>query len=362
MPFAPAANPDLAGQFMAAGIAQAGEAMGKAAGSLMEGWAKKAKIKDTYTVQGEQLGFDKNYLKTLSADEVMGLVEGKKLKMTIDHMQSQINSEQSATDYRKFETQQGQNSQKGFNEALNRFAFTNTDASNSVMPEGMGRPVTTQDRIQNAMTAPGLDPHGASALAQMVHYYNTAGTGANGVVPQTMQVNDQTVVYNPKGGNFQFAPRSPNAGMDASPLYNSLTNEQIPGWYNFNGKPIQTPQAKPVDPMRAIHTQMQTMLNAETAAGNIDRGIAEWNAQDAESKRNKKMTPPDPEALKNLKERRGSVMELMRALKNQGGSEGAPAAKQQDKGGSLPAGIYMQDGRRIRVNADGSEEDLGPVR
>lgn len=69
---------------------------------MKERHKKDAQLKDSYSTIAEQLGFDKNYVKTLSLGETMGLVEGKKAQMQQRQVQLQEQQFMAAEEARTF--------------------------------------------------------------------------------------------------------------------------------------------------------------------------------------------------------------------------------------------------------------------
>jgi hypothetical protein len=106
MPFSPHANPDLAGQFMYAGISQAGSAIAEGAKGAIEGFQKKSKERKAYMGLGEAMvtaGEMKEEqweaLKNSDTDTLKGTLDGlkaagvlKQLKLQNQLSEQQINA------------------------------------------------------------------------------------------------------------------------------------------------------------------------------------------------------------------------------------------------------------------------------
>ena len=101
MPFEPKANPDLGPIMLAQGISRAGEGLARAGEQIGKQFAQQKRLRDSYRVQGELLGFDKNMLDTMSADELMGLVEGVKLKRAMEKLDLEAQGQRLEMDYRR---------------------------------------------------------------------------------------------------------------------------------------------------------------------------------------------------------------------------------------------------------------------
>src|ERR1043165_6957650 len=90
MPFAPAANPDLAGEFMSRGILTAGAALGGAAQAVTEGLLTKSKERKAYLgladamVKGGELSeTEAAALQNMDTDRLKGFIDGKKVALTL---------------------------------------------------------------------------------------------------------------------------------------------------------------------------------------------------------------------------------------------------------------------------------------
>ena len=90
MPFAPAANPDLAGQYLYQGITQAGQTIAAGLGDLIENLSKKSKerkaylgLADAMKESGELSEAQHAALVNADTDTIKGFVDGKKVAATL---------------------------------------------------------------------------------------------------------------------------------------------------------------------------------------------------------------------------------------------------------------------------------------
>lgn len=90
MPFRPAANPDLAGQFMYQGISSAGEAFARGVGEAVDVWTNKAKerkayqgVADAMLKNGELSELDAAKIRNMDTDSLKGFIQGKQLAQTL---------------------------------------------------------------------------------------------------------------------------------------------------------------------------------------------------------------------------------------------------------------------------------------
>lgn len=96
MPFAPAANPDLAGQFMYQGIRDAGSSVARGASSVIEGFQRKSKERKAYMGLGEamvaagELPEDQwEGLKNADTDTLKGTLDGMKTANVLKQLKLQ---------------------------------------------------------------------------------------------------------------------------------------------------------------------------------------------------------------------------------------------------------------------------------
>ena len=96
MPFAPAANPDLAGEFMFRGISQAGQALGRGIDQAIDTFTTASKerkaylgLADVMAKSGQITDVERAAMDNWDTDRIKGYVDGKKVAATLQHLQQQ---------------------------------------------------------------------------------------------------------------------------------------------------------------------------------------------------------------------------------------------------------------------------------
>lgn len=321
MPFAPAANPDLAGQFMYAGISQAGAGIAQGASEVIEGLQKKTKDRKAYLGMGEAMvrsgeltPEEWEAAKNHDTDSLMGLLDGRKVAAVLKHLKltnqlSELNLGQ------RQKTAAGQTQ---FNQALSARLTPPQGPTQDGAPLPR-TPIASDEMLEMASRSGAIDPTmlrdllkeqaeretqffqpGAVGRAHPITtpegralpglYVTPTGPRQSQVVadvggaPLTQNVSDaaggqETILYNPRTG----APTVLHSGAA---------------------------QARRAD--AATIAQLETALQNLDIEMNVQNGIAaKAKAGETNPGTKKPYVAPPPEKIKDLERRRAGISKLL---------------------------------------------------
>lgn len=299
----------LAGmQGLASGIGE----LGRAASGLFDRLAEKkeqekkeAKLTKAYDVMGEQLGFSKDKLASMSLEEKVQLVEGTKLRSTLDALRSQ---EQDRARARR--------NAEGMTRVMQRLSQLGAGGDTLQAPFQGPRPpraVTPQD-VAGAVAAEDVQMQ-PGAFSDLVRSMATSGGGASEPSVYDIQGTDSVLVNR---GNQSFPVRkSPTGGPQVVDIGGSKFYSTGSGW-------------APVPEDKTPGQVMELMKTLDT----VNNSLTTWNFEEQQSKRSKNFPAPDPNTKEALVRQRGAVLKQLERL--QAGQPSAAAVAPRSPG-SVPA-------------------------